>query len=327
MRSEPRVSVIIPTYNCARFLPESVNSVLSQTLDDYEIIVVNDGSTDNTEEVLAPFRSRVIYINQINKGLPAALNIGLKAAKGELLTVLDADDLWEKDKLAEQVALFETIPDLGVCFTNFVLFGAEANYRTGFDERNGALIQYARKPIGMNTYLIRSQTLLCDMLSNQAFPKPSTVMFRRCCLEKVGFFDETLTFCQDTHMWLRIAKYYPFAYVDRCLVRRRIRGDSLATSQSDRRYTAEHIHMLETLEKWIPLSDNESKIANKLLSSYCFAVGYQDFSDGLRHASRLHLQKSLRTHFNLKTLAYLVMTFLPMELIKTLRVVKRQIAE
>src|SRR5438132_14386761 len=109
MRSEPRVSVIIPTYNCARFLPESVNSVLSQTLNDYEIIVVNDGSTDNTEEVLAPFRSRITYTYQINKGLPAALNAGIKIAKGELLAFLDSDDVWHADKLAKQVELMDRV--------------------------------------------------------------------------------------------------------------------------------------------------------------------------------------------------------------------------
>jgi glycosyltransferase involved in cell wall biosynthesis len=325
MCSEPRVSVIIPTYNCARFLAQSVNSVLSQTLDDYEIIVVNDGSTDNTEEVLAPFRSRITYIYQINKGLPAALNAGIKMAKGELLAFLDSDDVWHADKLAKQVELMDRVKEASLCFTNFTPFGDKANYKTGFDEQNGSLICYPRQAIGADCYLITSTSLLKDLLIYQGTPKPSSVMIRRECIEKVGFFNEALTFCQDTQMFLRIAKYFPFVYLDQCLLYRRVRSDSLGTVQSDRRYVLEHIHMCDTLQQWIPLSKEERKALNRILAGYRLAAGYLDFSDYRLSSSREHLWKSVKACFTAKSMFYLLLTALPVNVLKALRFLKQQV--
>jgi len=301
-----------------------VRSVLEQSFQNIEVVVVDDGSTDDTQNVLQEFESSIRYFYQPNKGLPAALNTGLRSSSGELVAILDADDLWERDKLAKQVAVFQVVSALGLCYTNFVPFGAKADYKTGFDERDGALIRYPRKSVGAEAYLIDSQDLLADLLRVQGLPKPSSVMFRRSCINKVGLFDENLTFCQDTQMWLRLAKYFPFAYVDRCLVRRRLRGNSLASSQSNRSYMLEHIQMLQNLESWIPLSSEEKSILKRLLSSYCFAAGYAEFSDGRLVAGRQHLRSSLSTHANLRTFVYLLMTFLPANFIRTLRLMKQQ---
>ena len=327
MSNSPKVSVIIPTYNCARFVGDAVRSVLAQSFQDFELVVVDDGSTDDTEKMLQDYRGGIIYVYQSNRGLPAALNTGIRVTRGELIAILDADDLWDPDKIKEQVALLDNCPQVGLCYTNFTPFGSKTDYATGFDERDGALTRYARRPLGPHSHLITSPSFLEDLLRYQASPKPTTVMFRRKCLEKVGLFDETLTFCQDTQMWLRMAKYFPFAYVDRCLVQRRVRPDSLSSSQNDRRYTMEHIHMLENLENWIPLSPRERSITNALLSSYLFAAGYTDFADGQLDSSRRYLRSSLRTHFSFKGFVYFVMTYLPTHWIRTLRVLKRQIAQ
>ena len=320
------MSVIIPSYNCGKFVSDAVRSVLEQSFQNVEVIVVDDGSTDDTRSALQEFESSIRYVYQSNKGLPAALNTALRSSSAELVAILDADDLWERDKVAEQVAVFHAVSDVGLCYTNFVPFGAKADYKTGFDERDGALIRYPRKRVGPEAYLIVSQDLLADLLLIQGLPKPSSVMFRRSCLNKVGLFDEKLTFCQDSQMWLRLAKYFPFAYVDRCLVRRRLRGNSLASSQSDRSYMLEHIQMLQNLENWIPLSAEEKSILKRLLSSYCFAAGYAEFSDGRLSAGRHHLQSSFSTHANLRSLIYLLMTFLPANFIRTLRLVKQQLS-
>jgi glycosyltransferase involved in cell wall biosynthesis len=327
MNSHPRVSVIVPTYNCGKFLAETLNSVLAQKYEDYELIVVNDGSTDNTDEVLSPFRNRLVYICQPNKGLPAALNAGLKAAKGELIAILDADDLWHEEKLAKQVDLMDNCKEVGLCYTNFAPFGERANYQTGFDEQKGSLICYPRKSVGGDGYVITSNSFLRDLFVFQGSPKPSSVLFRRECIEKAGFFDETLTFCQDTQMSLRIAKYFNFGYVDQCLLFRRVRSDSLGTAQSDRRYILEHIHMYETLDSWIPLTEEERSARNNVLAGYCLAAGYLDFSDNCLASSRSHLWKSLRLSFSLKTLCYLVLSFIPKQLVPVLRRFKRQVNE
>ena len=110
----PRVSVIIPVYQGDRFLAEAVESVLNQTYTNYEIIVINDGSTDNSNDVLQPYLDKIRYVYQENQGVAAARNRGIKIARGEFLAFLDQDDFWLPDKLASQVACFDTKPELGI---------------------------------------------------------------------------------------------------------------------------------------------------------------------------------------------------------------------
>ena len=116
----PRVSVIIPTYNCDRFLPEAIDSVLMQTYQDYEIIVIDDGSTDQTCQVLEFYQNKIRYFYQENQGSAVARNLGIKQAQGEFIAFLDADDFWIlPEKLAEQVNCFEQQPSLGSVHTGW----------------------------------------------------------------------------------------------------------------------------------------------------------------------------------------------------------------
>jgi len=324
--TQTKVSVIIPAYNCGRYLPDAIESVLCQTHRSFEIVVVNDGSTDDTEKVLLPYRDRIVYLGGRNQGASAARNKGFAASRGDLIAYLDADDVWRPEKLTWQVELFEANPDIGVCFTDFTFLGQRFEGDRGFKERDSALLRYPSRQIGSRSHLLTSPLLLEDFLVQQAFPKPSVTMVRRQCLDRVGGFDESLQICEDTQMYLRLAKYFKFAYVDEPLVQRRVREDTLASSADNRRYASVHIQMLENLENWIPLSAKERSIANKLLSSYRFAAGYTEFSDGYLLASRRYLQGSLKTHASVRALLYFIMTFLPAEWIRTLRLLKRQLA-
>jgi len=308
LNTSPKVSVVIPTYNCGRYLPETLDSVLTQTFQDYEIIVVNDGSTDNTEHVIKPFASSIKYLSGPNKGASAARNSGIKIARGELVAFLDADDLWDPEKLSAQVTFMDSHPEIGISYTNCSFFDGLSPATTGFEERDSALLRYGRKKIANSDYILTSTALLEEFLTIQAFPKPSTLMVRRQCFEKVGCFDETLYICEDTQMCLRLAKYFRFGYVDRPLVRRRVRTDTLSSAADNRRYAAIHIQMFDDLKKWIPLSDNEKTITTQLVSSYSFSAGYAEFSDGRSAAGRHHFQKSFNTCANLRALAYLLMT-------------------
>jgi glycosyltransferase involved in cell wall biosynthesis len=320
------VSVVIPSYNCGRFLPETLDSVLSQTFKDYEIIVIDDGSTDNTEQIVKPYTNSITYLRGPNKGASAARNSGMKIARGELVAFLDADDLWDSEKLGAQVTFMDSHPKIGVNYTNCTFFDGLPPAATGFEERDSALLRYSREKIANSDYILTGTSLLEDFLTIQAFPKPSTLMVRRQCFEQVGYFDETLYICEDTQMCLRLAKYFRFGYVDRPLVRRRVRTDTLSSAADNRRYAAIHIQMFDDLSKWIALSDNEKAITTRLVSSYCFSAGYAEFSDGRSASGRHHFQKSFKTCANLRALAYLLMTFLPLNWIKTFRIVKQQLA-
>jgi hypothetical protein len=154
-------------------------------------------------------------------------------------------------------------------------------------------------------------------------PKPSSVLFRRECIDRVGVFDESLTFIQDTQMWLRIGKHFGFGFTDLCLLRRRVREDSLATIQNDRRYAYEHIEMLENLGYWIEFTPEEKKAKDRLLAKYCFTAGYLDFSECLLKTSRKHFWKSLKSDVRPKPFIYLCLAFLPKNVIRRLRAMKQ----
>lgn len=322
MARNPKVSIIVPAYNAGRFLLEALESAFAQTYQNTEIIVVNDGSTDDTEELLRPWYGRIIYLVQENKGLPSALNVGLQRARGDYIAILDADDIWERDKIAAQIALMEAYPDVGLSYTNFLPFGDPVAFRTGFDENNGALRRYCSTAVASDVYLITSSCLFRDLLVEQGFPKPSSTMIRKICFERVGTFNERLTFCQDTEMTLRMSKYFQFAYIDRCLLKRRIHAGSLASMQTQRYYALEHIEMFRTLDSFVSLTHEEKVQCRRVLASYHAAAGYIEFSERRMALSRRHFLSSLKLNPTAWTLAYFSASCLPGFAVEALRRLK-----
>lgn len=322
MMGSPKVSIIVPAYNSGSFLVEALESAFAQTFKNAEIIVVNDGSTDNTEELLRPWFHRITYVAQPNKGLPGALNTGLKRARGDYIAILDADDIWEKEKLEAQVNVMEEFPEVGLSYTNFIPFGDPVDFQTGFDENNGALRRYCSSAVGQDVYLITAPFLFRDLLVEQGFPKPSSTMIRRVCFEKVGAFNERLTFCQDTEMTLRLSKVCRFAYIDRCLLKRRIHAGSLASIQSQRDYALEHIEMFRRLDDFVPLTDPERLQCRRVLASYHAAAGYIEFTERRMALSRRHFWDSFRLDPSPWTLAYFSVSCLPKFAVDTLRRLK-----
>ena len=151
-------------------------------------------------------------------------------------------------------------------------------------------------------------------------------MFRLECIKRVGYFDETLTFIQDTQMWLRLGKCFKFGFLDLCLLRRRLHEKSLATVQSSRNYVLEHIKMLENLGNWVDLTPVEQSAVDRLNANYCHAAGYLDFTEYLMPSSRRYFWKSLRLRFAVKPLLYLCFTLMPGDLTRAFRSLKRRMS-
>lgn len=198
----PLVSVIIPTYNRGRILCEAVDSVLEQDYSNVELIVVDDGSTDHTAAILAGYQEKIVVIRQPNRGVSAARNAGIAAARGRLISFLDSDDFWLPQKLSCQVDFFISHPGAQICQTE------ETWVRNGVRVNPGKRHQ---KPSGM----IFEQSLALCLVS------PSAVMLKKSLLEKVGLFDESLPACEDYDLWLRISSRYPVYLVDRPLIVKR----------------------------------------------------------------------------------------------------------
>ena len=208
----PAVSVVIPTYNYGRFVTEAVESVLAQTLPAAEVVVIDDGSTDDTRDRLAPYGGRIRYVYQANNGLPAARNAGIRAARGDLIALLDSDDLWHPRKLEAQVAVLARSPEVGLVAADPAP-DVSAGWPTVGD------------PAGLP---VRPVTLR-DMLVRSRFG-PSSVLVRRACFDEVGLFDTGLRSAEDRDMWLRIAACFPVVKVEAPLWWYRLHGGNMSAA-------------------------------------------------------------------------------------------------
>ena len=211
----PNVSVIIPTYQRAHLIRESIDSVLAQTFQDFEIIVVDDGSTDGTHEVVSGYRNQVRYIYQENSGPSTARNTGIKAAQGEFIAFQDSDDLWLPEKLALQVPLFDRDPDIGLVYCDMSYFRSD-----GPCDRPSSFKSHAPPASG---YALR------ELFVNGTPMHTPTAIVKRQCFNEVGSFDEGLRYFEDQAMWFRLAGVYKIDYVDAPLVECRVDDETPPT--------------------------------------------------------------------------------------------------
>lgn len=205
------VSIIIPNYNHARFVGGAIHSVLNQDYKNVEIIVVDDGSTDNSHEVIGQFGDQVKYIYQENAGLSAARNTGIRASKGAFIGVLDADDMYEPAFISTLVSALESNPEAeGIyCGYQFV------------DQENNLLPQIENRPVPGDE--------LYEALLDGNFFVPESIFLRRYVYDDVGLFDEALRACEDWDVWLRVTKKYRIIHAPEILTRHRVLAGSMST--------------------------------------------------------------------------------------------------
>jgi glycosyltransferase involved in cell wall biosynthesis len=213
----PTVSVVIATYNYGRYLAGALRSVLAQTFTDYEILVIDDGSTDDTPHVVKPFLGdpRVSYRRTDHVGQPGAKNAGIRAAQGRFIAFLDADDLWLPNKLARQVELLQRDSALGVVHARRRLIDADSWE-----------LEYTQPA------LPRGNVLEAVYLNN--FVCFSSVVVRREVFERVGLFDERLPVAIDYDLWLRVAPLFRFDHTDEPLVMYRTGHANLSSRAAER---------------------------------------------------------------------------------------------
>ncbi len=198
---EGRVSVVIPTYNYGHFVTGAVESALAQTYTDREVIVVDDGSTDDTRDRLAPFEGRIRYIHQENRGLSAARNTGIRAARSPLIAFLDSDDLWHPEKLAVQARYIEGHPEVALLASDHLDMHTSEIGRVDWPPVD------ATQPVGAHAVSFE------ELVVGSRFGACGVVA-RRSCFDAVGLFDETLRSAEDVDMWIRIASRFPVAKLE-----------------------------------------------------------------------------------------------------------------
>lgn len=195
-------SIIIPTYNRLNFLQEAVASVQNQSWRDFELIVVDDGSTDGTRAYIEGLGAEIIYLYQDNRGPSAARNRGIAAVRGEFVTFLDSDDLWQKNKLKVQMNFMHAHPDAMVCYTDEIWI------------RRGVRVNQKKKHGKFSGWIFEKCVPLCIV-------SPSSVLMRREFFDRVGLFDEDLPACEDYDLWLRAALRFPFHFIPQKLIIKR----------------------------------------------------------------------------------------------------------
>lgn len=203
------ISVIIPTFNRAEFLKEAIRSVLDQDYlrklhagEDFEIIVVDDGSTDHTEDVIHSFDHDIRYVYQSNRGVSVARNTGLKLAGGDFIAFLDSDDLWKRDKIGIQMSLMNTISGVMMCYTGEIWI------------RRGVFVNPKKRHRKYSGWIFDRVLPLCLI-------SLSSSLFRKEVFAEIGQFDEDLPVCEDYDFGIRLARRYPVYFLTRPLIIKR----------------------------------------------------------------------------------------------------------
>lgn len=243
-----KLSVIIPTFNRAQLLPRALRSVLDQRLpallDSMQVIVVDDGSSDDTEQLIKTQFPQIDYIKQAQAGVSAARNTGLGRAQGEWIALLDSDDEWLKDKLVRQFDLLQQ-SGLQICHTEEIWI------------RNGVRVNQMKKHQKSGGQIFQQCLPLCAM-------SPSSIVIHRSVFEQVGSFDETLPACEDYDLWLRICAFHEVAFVDTPCIRK-FGGHS---DQLSRQFYGMDRFRIRALEKILqyPLTSDQRTAALATLS-------------------------------------------------------------
>jgi len=209
----PLTSVIIPTFNRAAFLREAIDSVLAQTEKDFELIIVDDGSTDATRESVTTYENRLRYFCQPNAGASAARNLGIQNARGKYITFLDSDDLWQPKKLTRQIEWMNAHPEIMLCYTDEI---------------------WIRRGVRVNQKKIHAKTggWIYPLCLPRCIISPSSVLMRRELVEAVGVFDEQLPICEDYDLWLRVASRFEVGFLaEPLIVKRGGHADQLSHSE------------------------------------------------------------------------------------------------
>lgn len=298
---KPTVSVIIPTYNCEIYIAETLNSVLHQTFQDLELIVVDDGSTDRTRQIIASYGARVRLIAQTNSGVCAARNRGILEATGQYICLMDHDDYWFPEKLALQLEQMNQHPEVGLVYSTFAWWHPKAEdvfpdpdfYK---DESPASAIDDE-----FSGWIYHLLLLDCWVLTSSALIRAE--VFNKC-----GVFDESLPYSEDWDLWLRISREYPFIKLKKTLTlyRQHPRQGNLMARNID--YRTELLS--RAVAKWGLCSSDGRYITRhqfrETISRYHMEFGIRHLVAGnLRIANRSFLKSWLISPARLKRLAYI----------------------
>jgi glycosyltransferase involved in cell wall biosynthesis len=305
------VAVVLPCYNAGPYLVRALESVLEQTYADFQLCLVDDGSTDDTANILKRYSDYGVQVRQEHAGQSAARNRGIGMSSAPYIAFLDADDYWLPVKLERQIALLEQNPRVGLVCTDC------ATINKG--ESSGAYFGGTRVP---------TSGKLFERLTRECFVFTPTVVVRRKCLEEVGLFNESLVVSEDFNLWLRIASQWEIAVIPEVLAVRDTRPEGLSMSTRPEVYLKNGIAALENVRSTCHgLSPSEARALQKAIAERYYVYGSHLLAAGARDRSRTKLSKALRgwpTHW--RAWVKCGLSFLPGRVLKWLTEGRRRFA-
>ena len=280
----PLVSAVIPAYNAERFISDAIESVFAQTYPHIEVVVVDDGSTDGTSDVLAPYESasRVRVFRQANAGPAAARNRGIEESKGKYIAFLDADDLWVPTKTEKQVGLFRQSPELGLVYS--------LGQGQLLDD-TGRWIEDARSRWLWADRTYRRGPVFREIVSTLFILLPSVIV-PKGVLEEVGGFSSDLQTAEDRHLYARIAHDYAIDYVPEPLVIIRRHGANISWDPAREPQTLDFLRKIA--DEFPECSLRESKWMRSTYASWAHASAREAFHEGRLRQARREFRQACR---------------------------------
>ena len=306
----PKVSIVVPTYNRARYVTEAVDSVLAQTFRDYELIVIDDGSTDNTKDVLLRYEGRIKYLYQPNSGVGAARNAGIRCAVGEWLAFLDSDDLWLPEYLSCQMDRAKLDPRICTHMTNSIRVQADGAKIDTFQHAGIDPL----KAFKNDSCLVLERPLA--FIIQKHLPFLQATMFRREAFIKAGLFNERVTIAEDVEAIARMSLQGSFSLCNRPLVHIMRRHESISNLSS--RWDSDIIYcrncngaIYQNLLTQSNLTYFEKHTLNRLLSSNKKAIGNVYLGRGETQKARDCYREALWIYPSPKSLLKVIVSYLP----------------
>lgn len=288
------ISVVLTCYNGARWIRRAIESILAQTYEDFELVIIDDGSTDNSKEIVASHLcdERVRYIYKKNRGFSATVNRGIKESNGSLIGFIGQDDLWMPNKLELQVKYFSEHKDVGFVHSNYCSIDSEGQI---IEVRNVKIQNFS------------SKKKLVEQLFLNNFIGFETVLVKRKCFEEVGFFDERMVGFSDHDMWLRIAGSFNIGYLGLPLVKKRQHESQLSKVRIEAVLNDEFLMTKKAIDRYPFLK----RVERKKLAPLYYAWGIVLLQEGNNKKAKQKFIKAIKCQpLKLKAIAAYIMPVL-----------------